>query len=47
MEGEVAVTPNRGEFVKFEAVELIVFPAVMDYKWDVHKAVRNYYRFSD
>ena len=47
LEGEVTVTPDRGEPVKFEAGDLVVFPAGMGCIWDVHKAVRKYYRFGD
>ena len=47
IEGEVTVTPNGGEPVKFGAGDLVVFPAGMDCRWDVHKGVRKHYRFGD
>ena len=45
LEGEVTVTPDREEPVKFSAGDLVVFPAGMDCRWNVHKAVRKHYRF--
>ena len=47
LDGEVTVTPDGGEPVKFGAGDLVVFPAGMDCRWDVHKAVRKHYRFGD
>ena len=47
LEGEVTVTPEGGEAVKFGAGDLVVFPAGMDCRWDVHKAVRKHYQFGD
>ena len=47
LEGEVTVTPDVGEPVKFCEDDLIVFPAGMKCKWDVHKAVRKHYHFGD
>ena len=47
LEGEVTVTPDLGEPVKFGAGDLVVFPAGMDCRWDVRKAVRKHYRFGD
>jgi len=47
LEGEVTVTPDGGEPVKFEARDLVVFPAGIDSRWDVHKVVRKHYRFGD
>tara|TARA_Y100001968_G_scaffold150384_1_gene137576 strand:- start:254 stop:529 length:276 start_codon:yes stop_codon:yes gene_type:complete len=47
LEGEVTVTPNRGESVKFCAGDLVVFPVGMGCKWEVHKAFRKHYRFGD
>ena len=44
LEGEVTVTPDGGDPVKFGAGDLVVFPAGMDCRWDVHKAVRKHYR---
>ena len=47
LEGEVTVTPEGGEPVKFGAGDFVVFPAGMDCRWDVHKGVRKHYRFGD
>jgi len=47
LEGEVTVTPEGGDPVRFGTGDLVLFPAVMDCRWDVHKAVRKYYRFGD
>ena len=45
LEGEVTVTPDGGEPVKFAAGDLVVFSAGMDCRWDVYKPVRKHYRF--
>ena len=47
VEGEVTVTPEGGEPVRFASGDLVVFPAGMDCIWDVHKAGRKHYRFGD
>ena len=47
LEGEVTVTPDGGEPVKFGAGDLVVFSAGMSCRWDVHKAVRKHYCFGD
>ena len=47
LEGEVTVTPEGGTPVQFGAGDLVVFPAGMDCKLDVHKAVPKHYRFGD
>ena len=47
LEGEVTVTPEVGETVKFGAGDLVIFPAGLNCKWDVHQAVRKHYRFGD
>ena len=47
LEGEVTVTPEGGTSVRFGAGDLVVFPAGMDCRWDVKKAVRKHYRFGD
>ena len=47
LEGEVTVTPDVGEPVKFEAGDLVVFPAGMSFRWYVHVAVRKHYQFGD
>ena len=47
LEGEVTVTPQEGEPVNFSSGDLVTFPAGMNCKWEVHKAVRKHYRFGD
>ena len=47
LEGEVTVTPEGEQPVNFGAGDLVVFPAGMKCKWDVHQAVRKHYRFGD
>ena len=47
LEGNVTVTPDGGEPVRFCAGDLVTFPAGMDCRWVVHKAVRKHYRFAD
>ena len=47
LEGEVTVTPEGGDPVKFGAGDLVVFRAGTHCRWDVHKAVRKHYRFGD
>ena len=47
LEGEVTVTPEVGQPVKFGAGDLVIFPAGMNCRWDVHKAVRKHYKFGD
>ena len=47
LEGDVTVTPDGGEPLRFGAGDLVVFPPGMDCRWDVHKAVRKHYRFGD
>ena len=45
LEGEVTVTPDGGEPVRFAAGDLVVFPAGLSCTWEVHKPVRKHYRF--
>lgn len=45
LEGEVTVTPQEGEPVRFGAGDLVVFSAGLRCRWDVHRAVRKHYRF--
>ena len=45
LEGEVTITPDRGEPMKFCEGDLVVFPAGMNCRWDVHEAVRKHYHF--
>ena len=43
----ILVTPEEGQPVKFGAGDLVIFPAGMNCRWDVHQAVRKHYRFGD
>ncbi|EKX36653.1 hypothetical protein GUITHDRAFT_78775, partial [Guillardia theta CCMP2712] len=45
LEGEVIVTPNKGEPVKIQAGDMAVFPQGMSCTWDVTKAIRKHYNF--
>ena len=45
LEGEVTVTPQGGESVRFSAGDLVTFAAGLHCTWDVHQAVRKHYRF--
>ncbi|HGY5536980.1 MAG TPA: cupin domain-containing protein [Prochlorococcus sp.] len=45
LEGEVTVTPEQGEPVKFGAGDLVIFPSGMSCTWKIDKAVRKHYRF--
>ena len=47
LEGDVTVTPDGGEPVRFGVGDLVVFPAGMSCTWEVHKAVRKHYRFGN
>ena len=47
LEGEVTVTPDGGQPVKFGAGDLVIFPEGMNCRWVVHYAVRKHYRFGD
>ena len=47
LKGEVTVTPDKGEPIKFGEGDLVVFKAGIKCKWYVHKAVRKHYCFSD
>ena len=47
LEGKVTVTPEGGRPIKFNAGDLVTFPAGMNCRWDVHQAVRKHYRFGD
>ena len=47
LEGEVTVTPDGGELVKFGAGDLVVFLSGMYCRWDLHKSVRKHYCFGD
>ena len=45
LEGEVVVTPDGGEPVKFGRGDLVTIPAGMSCTWEVQKALRKHYRF--
>ena len=47
LEGRVTETPLGWDPVKFGAGDLVVFPAGMDYRWDVQEPVRKLYRLGD
>ena len=45
LEGDVTVTPDGGEPVRFGAGDLVTFAAGLSCSWDVHSSVRKHYRF--
>ena len=45
LEGDVTVTPEGGEPVRFSAGDLVTFPAGMSCHWDIHVAVKKHYNF--
>ncbi len=45
LDGDVTVTPDGGEPVRFGAGDLVVFPKGMSCTWDVHQPVRKHYQF--
>jgi len=45
LEGNVTVTPDGGEPVRFGAGDLVVFDAGLSCTWEVHAPVRKHYRF--
>ena len=45
LEGDVTVTPDGGEPVRFGAGDLVVFDAGLRCTWDVHAPVRKHYHF--
>lgn len=45
LEGDVTVTPDEGEAVRFCAGDLVTFAAGLSCHWQVHQAVRKHYRF--
>lgn len=45
LEGEVVVTPDGGEPVRFGKGDLVTFPAGMSCTWDIRQPVRKHYRF--
>ena len=47
LEGDVTVTPEGEEPVRFGAGDLVVFPQGMSCTWKVNKKVLKHYRFGD
>ncbi len=45
LEGEVEVTPDGGEPVRFGKGDLVTFPAGMSCRWNISRAVKKHYRF--
>ncbi len=45
LEGDVTVTPDGGEPVRFGAGDLVTFAAGLSCHWQVHQSVRKHYRF--
>ena len=45
LEGDVTVTPDDGEPVRFGAGDLVEFPAGLSCTWQVHQPVRKHYQF--
>jgi uncharacterized cupin superfamily protein len=45
LEGEVTVTPEGGEAVRFGAGDLVVFARGLSCEWEVTVPVRKHYRF--
>lgn len=44
LEGDVTVTPEVGEAVRFGAGDLVTFAAGLSCHWQVHQSVRKHYR---
>ncbi|MBF0423809.1 MAG: cupin domain-containing protein [Magnetococcales bacterium] len=45
LEGEVTVTPEGGQPVRFGKGDLVTFPAGMTCTWEVKQPVRKHFRF--
>ena len=45
LEGKVAVTPEGGLPINFSAGDLVTFPAGMNCRWEVHKAISKHYLY--
>jgi uncharacterized cupin superfamily protein len=45
LEGEVEVTPDGGDTVRFGKGDLVTFPAGMGCHWNILSPVRKHYRF--
>jgi uncharacterized protein len=46
LEGDVIVTPDGGQPVRFGKGDLATFPAGMRCTWEIRQAVRKHYQFS-
>ena len=47
LEGEVTVTHEKRQTIKFCAGYLVTFPAGMNCRWNVHQAVKKFYLFGN
>lgn len=45
LEGDVVVTPEKGEPVRFEKGDFVVFPAGLKCRWKINKKVKKHYKF--
>ena len=45
LEGDVIVTPDGGEPVRFGKGDLVTFPAGLSYTWKILQNVKKHYRF--
>ena len=45
LEGDVTVTPEDGEAVRFGSGDLVVCPKGMSCTWTIHSAVKKHYSF--
>lgn len=45
LEGDVVVTPDKGEPVHIGKGDLVTFPKGMSCTWKINKAVRKHYKF--
>lgn len=45
LEGDVTVTPEKGNPVSFGKGDLVIFEQGLKCKWDIKKAVRKHYKF--
>ncbi len=46
LEGEVIVTPQQGEAVRFGKGDLVTLPQGLSCTWDIRKPVRKHYAFT-
>lgn len=45
LEGDVTVTPEKGDPVSFGRGDMVVFDKGLKCRWKINKAVRKHYRF--